>query len=259
MPQLITGDAVTLDLRLAGFASRFIALAVDLTMQIAVMTAFLVAADWLATGTGSPGVSGTLSILTMVFALIVLPTAIETVTRGRSLGKALMGLRVVRDDGGPVRMRHALVRAMAMVFVDLWTTSGVIGALACLGSRRSQRVGDMLSGTIVVGEKVPAAVRSAGQAITMPPPLAAWASSLDLVTLPGQLALNVRTFLHRYPRLDPRTRDEIAARLATEVAGYVHNPAPAGTPAAAYLAAVMAERTARSVTQLRARRTGIVA
>ena len=40
------------------------------------------------------------------------------------LGKMMMGLRVVRDDGGPIRMRHSLVRALAMVFLDFWVTSG---------------------------------------------------------------------------------------------------------------------------------------
>lgn len=255
MAKLVTGDAVTLDLRIAEFPSRFLALLVDLVIQQGILFTFLIAAGWLADTVGSPGLTATLTILSFVFALVVWPTALESLTRGRSAGKALLGLRVLRDDGGPVRMRHALVRALAMVFVDLWTTSGVVGATSTVVSRRSQRIGDMLAGTIVVGERVPASLRPTW-ASTMPPALAAWASTLDLVMLPDQTALNVRTFVSRYPSLDARTRDQRAAGLATEVAAYLRNPAPAGTPAVAYLAAVMAERTRRAIAVTQAQRHG---
>ena len=80
----------------------------------------------------------------------------------------------------------------------------------------------------------------------MPPQLAGWAAGLDLVAVPDGLALNVRTFLHRAPSLDPAVRVTTAERLATQLAGYVRTPAPAGTPAEAYLAAVLAERTRRA-------------
>ena len=130
---------------------------------------------------------------------------VETLTRGRSVGKMMMGLRVVRDDGGPIRMRHSLVRALAMVFLDLWVTSGVVGGLSALASSRSKRMGDHLAGTIVVGERIPRHA-TAHQEISMPPPLAGWAAGLDLVAVPDGLALNVRTFLHRAPSLDPAVR-----------------------------------------------------
>ena len=80
----------------------------------------------------------------------------------------------------------------------------------------------------------------------MPPQLAGWAAGLDLVAVPDGLALNVRTFLHRAPSLDPTVRVTTAERLATQLAGHVRTPAPAGTPAEAYLAAVLAERTRRA-------------
>jgi hypothetical protein len=80
----------------------------------------------------------------------------------------------------------------------------------------------------------------------MPPPLAGWAAGLDLVGVPDALALNVRTFLHRAPTLDPRAREATARQLATELAGHVRRPAPPGTPAEAYLAAVLAERSRRA-------------
>ncbi|MGB7981504.1 MAG: RDD family protein [Candidatus Nanopelagicales bacterium] len=245
MANLITGDAVSLDLRIAGLPSRSLALAVDLFLQVTLLVTGTVLVGWVFAGGGSPGAQAAVTLGVVVFALVVWPTAIETVTRGRSLGKVMMGLRVVRDDGGPIRMRHSLVRALAMVFLDLWVTSGVVGGLSALVSARAKRMGDHLAGTLVVGERMPRSALVAHE-ITMPPPLAGWAAGLDLVGLPDGLALNVRTFLHRAPAMDPNVRHRTAAHLATTVAGHVRTPAPMGTPAEAYLAAILSERTRRA-------------
>ncbi len=245
MANLITGDAVTLDLRIAGLPSRTLALAVDVTLQVLVLMAGTVLVSWVFSTGGSPGAQAAVSLGMVVLVLVGLPTLVETLTRGRSLGKMMMGLRVVRDDGGPTRMRHSLVRALSMVFLDLWVTSGVVGGISALASSKSKRMGDHLAGTIVVGERIPRG-SSRYSEITMPPPLAGWAAGLDLVAVPDALALNVRTFLHRAPGLDPTVRAATARRLATQTAGYVRTPAPVGTPAEAYLAAVLAERTKRS-------------
>jgi uncharacterized RDD family membrane protein YckC len=244
---LITGDAVTLDLRVAGLPSRVLALAVDLAIQAGVLVLGIVLTSWVFGGGGSEGAEAALTLTVVVLALVGWPTLVETLTRGRSAGKAMMGLRVVRDDGGPIRMRHALVRALAMVFLDLWTTSGVVGGLSALLSSRSKRMGDHLAGTIVVGERIPRSAAPHDPQIVMPPPLAGWAAGLDLVAVPDALALNARTFLHRAPSLDPSARYSLGTRLATEMSRYVRAPAPLGTPAEAYLAAVLAERTRRAV------------
>ncbi|HSO05437.1 MAG TPA: RDD family protein [Candidatus Limnocylindrales bacterium] len=247
MANLITGDAITLDLRIAGLPSRSLALAIDLTIQVGLLLMGTVLVSWVFSAGGSPGAQAAVTLVVVVLALVGWPTMVETLTRGRSVGKMVMGLRVVRDDGGPIRMRHSLVRALAMVFLDFWVTSGVVGGLSALASARSKRMGDHLAGTIVVGERIPRHA-TAYQEITMPPPLVGWAAGLDLVAVPDGLALNVRTFLHRAPSLDPAIRVATAERLATQMAGYVRTPAPLGTPAEAYLAAVLAERTRRAAT-----------
>jgi uncharacterized RDD family membrane protein YckC len=244
--QLITGDAVTLDLRIAALPSRALALAVDVAIQVVLLAVGTVLVTWMFSAGGSPGAQVALALVVLVLGLVGWPTMIETLTRGRSVGKMMMGLRVLRDDGGPIRMRHSLVRALAMVFLDLWVTSGIVGGLSALVSSRSKRMGDHLAGTIVVGERIPRHVVAQQQPILMPPPLAAWAAGLDLVAVPDTLALNVRTFLHRAASLDPAARQATAIQLATELAGYVRTPAPPGTPAEAYLAAVLAERTRRA-------------
>lgn len=243
---LITGDAVTLELRVAGLPSRLLALTIDLVVTGILLVVGTVLVNWIFSNGGSPGAQAAVTLSTIVLVVVGWPTLIETITRGRSPGKAVMGLRVVRDDGGPIRMRHALVRALAMVFLDLWLTSGALGGLSALLSSRSKRFGDRLAGTIVIGERIPRATASAQQPILMPAALAGWAAGLDLVGIPDGLALTTRTFLVRAASLDPAARGAMAARLATQMAGYVRTPAPPGTPAEAYLAAVLSERTRRA-------------
>ncbi len=72
------------------------------------------------------------------------PIAVETLSHGRSLGKLAFGLRVVRDDGGPIRFRHALVRG-AIGVVEILMTFGIIACIASLVSARGRRLGDVFA------------------------------------------------------------------------------------------------------------------
>jgi len=188
--------------------------------------------------------------LTLTFGVALLvgvPVGVETLTRGRSLGKLALGLRVVRDDGGPIRFRHALTRGLAGVFVDFYTTLGVGAVVSSLLSERGKRIGDLLAGTVVIRERAPS---YGGPLPAVPPQLAAWATGLELSRLPDDLALNARTFLTRSYEMAPEVRERMAASLATEIAQVVTPPAPPGTPAWAYLAAVLGERGRRHAQQL---------
>ena len=96
-----------------------------------------------------------MSIATFLLVLVGGPIAVETLSHGRSLGKLACGLRVVRDDGGPIRFRHALVRG-AIGVVEILMTFGVVACVASLVSARGRRLGDVFAGTLVVRERVPA-------------------------------------------------------------------------------------------------------
>ncbi|WP_203416972.1 RDD family protein [Jiangella ureilytica] len=241
MSDLVTGEAVPLELRLAKLPSRALGLLLDAAILAVVGFALLLLFSQVAPGVDE-ALAAALIIAGTVFLLVVIPTTVETLTRGKSVGKAAAGLRVVRDDGGPIRFRHALVRALAGVFADFVLTLGV-GAMVCsLLNSRDKRIGDILAGTVVIRERIPS--------ITAPPPvldprLAPWAASLELSRLPDQLAMAVRSLLARAPQLAPEVRTRLAVDLATEVAAVVSPPPPPGTPPWAYLAAVLAERRRR--------------
>ncbi|MGH3326658.1 MAG: RDD family protein, partial [Streptomycetales bacterium] len=240
MPDLVTGEAVVLELRLARVPSRALALLLDLVVQGLVLF-FLVALVVIFSPEFDEALAAVITLLSVVAVLVGYPVTLETVSRGRTLGKAMLGLRVVRNDGGPIRFRHALVRGLTGFFVDFWMF-GVFGSVALvtsLASAQGRRVGDILAGTVVVRERVP---RQGGGLTPMPPQLAGWAAGLELAQLPDDLALAARQYLSRRHQLNPGTSEDIARRLAGDVQGYVARPAPPGTPAWAYLAAVTAER-----------------
>lgn len=242
----MTGEAVPLEMRVAEFPSRAVAFLLDLL--ILVFVAFgLLSALGAAITVVDPALATALVITTLVAVFVGIPVVVETLTHGRSVGKIAVGLRVVRDDGGPVRFRHSLTRGLAGLFVDFYLTSGVGAVISSLLNGRGKRVGDLLAGTLVVRERAPA---TGAPLPPVPPQLEPWAARLELSRLPDDLALAARGYLARYPQLSPQVRESMGARLATEVAQTVSPGAPPGTPAWAYLTAVLTERRRREERRL---------
>ena len=242
-PGVVVGEAVELDLVPAKLPTRGLAFALDAVIVGALLTAVLVAVVVAGVQLDS-ALASALTVAVVVLGVVAWPTAWETLTRGRTPGKAAFGLRVVRDDGGPIRFRHALVRALTGLVVDFGLLSGVIAMVVSAFSRRGKRVGDLLAGTIVLRERVPRSTRPT--AVPVPDPaLAGWASTLQLAALPDDLALAVRQFLGRTRELDPAFRRSLGERLAADVAARVAPPPPSGVPAEVYLTAVLAERRRR--------------
>ena len=236
---IIIGEGVVIDARPASFATRAVGFAFDLVVTGAVFFAGVVVVglfDQLAEQTLS-----ILMIAALVLLFVVLPTTVETLTRGASLGKLIMGIRVVRDDGGPVRLRHALIRALVGV-VETWLTGGAIALIVSLAHPDGKRLGDLLAGTHAVRTRGGAADTAT---IVMPPALGAWASHADIRRLPDGLALAVRQFLGRAPRLAPQSRTRLGLSLAGEVEALVAPGPPPGTHPEVFLMAVLAARRDR--------------
>jgi uncharacterized RDD family membrane protein YckC len=109
----------------------------------------------------------------------------------------VLGLRVVRDDGGPVTFRQALARGLVGVAIE-WP--GLIAPpltwlatiWVMIASPQGKRIGDHVAGTVVIHERTPAAW---GWVPRMPPGLAEWATNLDLAGVNDDLALSVRHYL----------------------------------------------------------------
>ena len=262
MEQIVTGEAVVLDLPCARFPARILSRIIDMAVE---MVAFLIIAFLVGTGESSgtldSATGSALIIAGFVLVIVGYPVTFETLSRGRTLGKLALGLRVVADDGGPERFRHALVRALAGS-VECWALFGVPALITSILSARGKRLGDIFAGTFVLRERaprsappsylaVPAGPGMAMAGVTLiDPALRPWAASLDLSALPDALAESAGSYLSRYWQLNSGPRDALGQQLATDVAARVSPPPPPGLAPAVYLHTVLAERRNRAFARL---------
>jgi uncharacterized RDD family membrane protein YckC len=243
---VVTGDAVILDVQLAQVPVRALSALIDVTV---VFVCYLIGVLlWAATlSQFDSALSSAALLIFTVLALLGYPVIFETATRGRTLGKMAMGLRVVSDDGGPERFRQALFRALAGV-IEIWMLTGGPAVICSLISPKGKRIGDIFAGTVVISERAP----KVSPPPPMPPQLAWWASSLQLSGLGAEQAELARQFLSRAPQLNPQVRDQMAYRITADVVARISPPPPPGTPAPLILAAVLAERHRRELGRLQA-------
>ncbi len=243
---LVTGDAVVLELRPAGFVTRIAAMAIDGILQIVMIIMVTVVMMWVGTSLDTAATAA-LGLALPVLIIVGYPTAFETISRGRTLGKMALGLRVVGTDGSPVRFRQALGRALS-ASVEIWASSGLIALLTSMINPNGRRVGDFVAGTMVVEERTGS---RRDVEIPMPPQMAAWAAAAELSRLAPETANAARQYVMRYGELAEHTRHEMGSRLADSVASQVSPPPPPGTTPPVFLAAVLAERRRRSLESLR--------
>ena len=245
MSEVVTGDAVVLDVQIAQLPVRAVSALIDITVIFVGYVVGLML--WAATLTQfDEALTTAIVIIFTVLMMVGYPLAFETATRGRSVGKIVMGLRVVSDDGGPERFRQALFRALASV-VEIWMLAGSPAVICSILSPKAKRIGDIFAGTVVVSERGP----RLGPPPAMPPPMAWWASSLQLSGLsPGQAEV-ARQFLSRATQLNPQLRQQMAYRIAGDVVSRIAPPPPPGAPPELVLAAVIAERHRRELARLR--------
>ena len=218
--ELVTGEAVTLDVKPASYILRAAGAALDWLVYMLVMLGCILLL--VATGGGLDAAAGrALIVLILVFGMVVLPTTVELATRGKSLGKLAVGARIVRDDGGAIGFRHAFIRALVGV-LEIFMTVGGVAALAGLLNARSKRLGDLLAGTYSQYERAP-------QATPLPlylaPHLTSWAQTADVAKLPDRLSRRIAQFVRQAPQLTQAARAGLSAELAAEASAYV-SPLP---------------------------------
>lgn len=246
MSSIITGEAVVLELRPASFAARALSSIIDVAAQLVVLFGLLVLFGRTLGQSVDPALGTALILAIVVLVMIAAPVAVETLTRGKSLGRLAMGLRIVRDDGGAVRFRHCLIRGMTAV-LEIYLTFGSLAFVVAMFNEKSKRIGDLMAGTYALRERISAPPLPQ---VVVPPSLRTWAGLADLGRLPDALSRRVSRFLTQSARLSPQSRSTLAAELATEVSAYVSPQPPAGTFPEDFLCAVTAERRDRDYVSL---------
>ena len=239
--RMVTPEAVALEFRTANLGSRILAYLVDMVVVVAAILVGLFAVALI--GQASDVVVPDWVALTVV--LVLLPAwwlgyfiAFETLWRGRTLGKAALGLRVVTKEGAPIRFRHAAIRGL-LGLVDFFVAGGFIAVVFILFTRDNQRLGDLVAGTLVLRERS-ALAAPAPVAFGPPSGLESYTSTLDVGGLGTEEYLAVRTFLLRAASLPPGPRSGLALQLANPLAARLRPPPPPGVSPELYLHCVAA-------------------
>ncbi|MBG6055902.1 putative RDD family membrane protein YckC [Salinibacterium sp. CAN_S4] len=252
LQELVTGEAVALDLRSSSFVLRAAGTIIDYLLYFGSYIVIVLVLFSLADQLGlDQALITAVSVAALVLCLVVIPTAVETATHGKSLGKLAIGSRIVRDDGGSIGFRHAFIRALTGVF-EIFMTFGGMAAIIALLNGRAKRLGDLVAGTYSQNERVSKSVTAV---YGVPTPLAEWARTADVATLPDALARRVAAFLAQAASLTPATRERLSRELADEVSVFV-SPVPA-TNAELFLAAVVSVRRDRESAALGLERSGL--
>ncbi|MBO1419963.1 RDD family protein, partial [Streptomyces sp. FH025] len=247
MSDLVTGEAVVLDLQTAKLPSRALAIVLDLLVEFAALFVSALVLSVALIDLDGAALAATMLGL-MVFFLVAVPVMVETLSHGRSLGKATMGLRVVRTDGGPVRFRHSLVRGL-VGFIELIAVTGAPAVITSALNSDGKRLGDIFAGTVVVRERTPGA---GGPASPLPPvhpqllhDMGRELVAMDLSAVPEPLWLAIRQLLGRIDQLEPSVTLRMSTGLAQDLSARIGHPVPPGLHPAAYLGAVLTERQRR--------------
>jgi len=238
--EIVLGEGVAIDSGAAPVTLRIASGAIDALITGAVLwVSIQLTMPLLATVNAA--LNRALTVGLVVLVLVILPATVETLTRGLSVGRLAVGLRIVRDDSGPITVRHAMGRAV-MGMLEIYATAGIVAITASMLSERGKRLGDMMVGTYSMRTR---GGRKALPPVQLPYSLAEWAATADIARLPDGLALTARLFLSRADTMSVASRARLGSDIYRQMLGHVSPPAPEGTHPETFIAAVIATRRDR--------------
>lgn len=250
-----TPEGVELELTLAGVGSRFTASLIDHAIQgllvIATIVLFAQLSDVGTSGAqveGDDGVSAALGAAVIALwtflVFFVYDVLFEVRAGGRTPGKRLTGLRVVRSGGQPVGFVTSAIRNVVRIVDALPGFYGVAMAVM-FASRRNQRLGDIAAGTVVVRERTGGRRPASAPVAQAPAPGRPDPLGWDVSAVSADDVATVRRFLERRSQITPAARHELAGALADRLRPRVAG-APDGLEPEAFLEALSDAKAARS-------------
>jgi uncharacterized RDD family membrane protein YckC len=216
-----TPDGIELSLALAGAGSRFIAAVVDFAIQAVLILLSALATLALLGG----GIGTALFAMALFAALYLYDILFEVLAGGRTPGKRLTRLRVVRSGGAPVDLPASALRNLLRL-IDLLPGAYLIGLLSILLTERNQRLGDLAAGTLVIREAPLTRLAPEKDA----PPQASEMAGWDVSAVSAEELAAVRRFLARREELDRPARIELAHQLEQGLRKKVAGAPPMSDP-----------------------------
>ncbi len=198
--EVITPEGVPLHLPAAGPVPRALAWAIDFVIRVGALMLLSIPLTVL-------GEFGQGLYLGLMFLLMWAYTIVQEAVWGRTVGKRVLGLRVVAQDGAPIGWMAAITRNLLRT-VDMLPFAYALGLLSSLFDRNGRRLGDLVAGTVVVHDSArPLSGSVAIDTVLAPPqPLQ-----------PAEQAAII-AFAERAPRLSGPRQQELAA-VAAPISG----------------------------------------
>jgi len=222
---LQTPESVELEFTLAGIGNRAYALLIDYLVLGVVLIVFLIAwavfsiqlLDFINNLAGNNNQLGlwliAIQILITFFIYVGYFVFFETLWQGQTPGKRFVKIRVIRDDGRPVRLQQSTLRALLRPLDD----SFFLGVFLIVLSKQEKRLGDWVAGTLVIQEEQPVA------SVNLPVSKEAQTLANQLLQeaelsrmLPEDFAV-VRDYLQRRAGMLPQARTELSKQLAHQI------------------------------------------
>lgn len=248
---VFTPERVGLRYDVAGLGSRAAAALLDTAIQavlwIALLVTFSVSVDRLPSFDDAPPAIVVALIIVVIlggfFLLWGYYMVFEIAWSGQTPGKRVLGIRVIRENGYPIRAVDSVVRNLIRV-IDAPPFGFIIGALVMLLNARSKRLGDFAAGTLVVREgkrqrldqlstfatgvataspRTPVSARTQAES----PASGEAPAPSPTAVLSAEDATLLRDFLVRRSSMDSEPRAALAHRLATHLTQRYGLPAPA--------------------------------
>jgi uncharacterized RDD family membrane protein YckC len=219
--RVVTPEAVPLELDVAGLGSRGIAIAIDMLIQIGI---FVVLGFFMAATHPSDTVGLVVIIVAVPLIFWGYFFLFEGIWHGRTPGKRTQHLRATRADGQPMSGAQMTVRNLVRI-VDFLPLYYAIGCTAMVLTKRSQRLGDLAAGTLVIRE--PKAVLP--KAMDLPPPPPVEVSGGPRVDVTGMTETHyqlLRSYFERRTELDPGARAQVAREIAIVLAPVIRTTEP---------------------------------
>ncbi|WP_066426834.1 RDD family protein [Anabaena sp. 4-3] len=218
-----TPESVELEFTLAGIGNRAWALLIDYLALAAILILFLIAwiiiagqlSDFWQQIFGST-VGLWLIAITFIVSFVIYAgyfVFFETLWQGQTPGKRAAKIRVVRDDGRPIGMQQATLRALLRPFDEFL----FIGAFLILFSPQEKRLGDLVAGTIVIQAETP----STSETVSISEQAKSFYEELLQITdlsilLPDDFAV-IREYLKRRSAMATKARNALALKLSQQL------------------------------------------
>ena len=227
--RITTPEQVTITLPLAGVGTRLLAALLDAAVMLGIMLVALIVIALLGSlialqphSVAAGSVLGAFILLFLFGFVFAYYAGLELLWDGQTVGKRVLKLRVLRDNGMPVDAAAVLARTVVRL-VDFLPLGYLVGLISMIVDGRARRLGDIVGGTIVVREWDSAPtlreIAVGAEPAAWGPPAPGQEAPVSLLTT-DELAA-AREFLRRAATFPPPERAALAWRVAITLAARI--------------------------------------